>query len=251
MPVQEQVRAEILGAPTTSAGVPGGHEEPHHRHSPLAVLGAVARRGLPHIIEATVVPAVLFYVALVVFGIGAAFAVALIWSFGAIARRLLMGRRVPPLLLLASVGLTVRTVIAVASGSTFVYFLQPALTTMTMGAVFLGSIAIGKPLIARFAHDFCPLAPEVAGRDGVVRLFRSLTYLWAGVNFLTALTNLVLLEALSLESFVAAKTVSGWGITVAAVALTVNASIRTARCEGLVGEGSSGALMAALMSPRR
>lgn len=218
-------------------------------HTRLAVLTAVARRGLPHIIEATVVPAVLFYAFLTFWGIGAAFTVALVWSFGAIVRRLVTGRQVPPLLVLASVGLTVRTIVAVASGSTFVYFLQPALATLSMGAVFLGSIAIGKPLIARFAHDFCPLSPEIVGRVGVVGLFRRLTYLWAGVNFATAITNLVLLETLPLNSFVAIKTVSGWGITVTAVAVTVSASVRTARCEGLMGPGSSGLLMAALVSP--
>jgi hypothetical protein len=82
-----------------------------------------------------------------------------------------------------------------------------------------------------------------------VRLFRWLTYLWAAVNFATAGTNIVLLETLSLNNFVAAKTVSGWGITVTAVVITVSASIRTARREGLVGAGSDGTLMAALVSP--
>jgi hypothetical protein len=217
--------------------------------SRLAVLTAVGRRGLPHIVEATVVPAVLFYAFLTLWGVGAAFTVALVWSFGAIVRRLLTGRHVPPLLVLASVGLTVRTIVAVASGSTFVYFLQPALTTLTMGAVFLGSVWVGKPLIARLSHDFCPLTPEIAGRPGVVSLFKALTYLWAGVNFATAATNLVLLETLSLNTFVAVKTVSGWGITVAAVVITVSASVRTARCEGLVGPGSGGALLAALATP--
>lgn len=224
-----------------------GEDGPAHTRS--AVLAAVARRGLPHIIEATVVPALLFYAFLTIWGVGAAFAVALVWSYGAIVRRMVTRRGVPPLLLLASVGLTARTVVAVASGSTFVYFMQPALATLGTGAVFLGSIAIGKPLIARFAHDFCPLTPELAGRPAIVSLFRSLTYLWAGVNIVTAVTNVVLLETMTLNSFVAAKTLSGWAITVTAVAVTVAASVRTARCEGLVGPGSNGALMAALVSP--
>ena len=211
-----------------------------------AVLAAVARRGLPQIVEATVAPAILFYLFLELFGLGAAFVVALVWSFGAIGRRLVTRSTVPPLLVLASIGLTIRTIAAVASHSSFVYFIQPVLGTAAMGLVFVGSVVIGRPLIARLAHGFCPLTHDVVQRPGVVALFRRLTILWAGVHFTTAATNFAMLESMSVGSFVAAKTLTGWAITVSAVVLTVAASVKTARREGLLDGGVGSDLMLAL-----
>src|SRR5579859_3964596 len=84
--------------------------------SKRSILGAVARRSLPHLIEATVVPAILFYLYLSLINFEAAMAAALCWSYGALARRLIGRRGVPPILILASVGLTVRTAVALGSG---------------------------------------------------------------------------------------------------------------------------------------
>src|SRR5579859_2488035 len=93
--------------------------------SKISVLRAVARKSTPHLIEATFVPAALFYFFLAVSGVWMALAAALCWSYGALARRLLCHKGIPPILLLALVGLTARTVAAIGTGSTFVYFLLP------------------------------------------------------------------------------------------------------------------------------
>jgi len=84
------------------------------------------------------------------------------------------------------IGLTVKTLVGILSGSTFVHFAQPIATTLALAAVFLGSVAFGRPLVARIAHDFCPIAPEVASRPAVRRLFIGLTVLWAVVQLCTA-----------------------------------------------------------------
>jgi hypothetical protein len=202
--------------------------------SKVSVWLAVARRAGPHLIEATVIPAVLFYLCLTLAGVGAAFVAALGWSYGAVARRLLWRQAIPPILILSVIGLTVRTLLAVASGSTFVYFFQPVLGTLAMAGVFLISIVVGRPLIGRLACEFWPVAPEVAARPAVKRLFRRLTVLWAGVNLATATTTLILLLCLPLATFVAVKQISGLAITAAGIASTVSLSLRTARLEGLI-----------------
>jgi len=158
---------------------------------------------------------------------------ALAWSYGAVARRLLSHRRVTGILVLAVVGLTVRTIVGLLSG-TFIYFLQPILTTLVLSGVFLVSMLIGRPVVARLADDFCPLAPEIASRPSVVRLFSMLTLLWAGVHLLTAATTFGLLVSLPTATFVVLKTAVSLGITVGAVALTISESIRIARSENLV-----------------
>jgi hypothetical protein len=186
------------------------------------------------LIEATVIPAVLFYTVLTSVGTNAAILAVLLWAYGALAFRLVRRYPVPPILILAVVGITVRTVVAVASGSTFIYFFQPVLGTVATACVFLLSLVVGRPMVARLASEFCPIAPETAGRPAVVRLFRGLTVLWAGVSLATAATTMVLLLVLPLATFVAAKTISGLFITTAGIVLTVTWSLRTAQRENLV-----------------
>jgi len=96
------------------------------------------------------------------------------------------------------------------------------------------SVLAGKPVIARLAHDFCPIAPEVAERPAVIRLFAGLTVLWAGVHLLTAAATLGLLVSLPVPIFVLLKTASGLGITCAAIVITVSWALRTVKREQLV-----------------
>jgi hypothetical protein len=198
------------------------------------VLTAVARRGVPNLVEATVIPAVLFFVIVTTIGPGVAMAAVLVWAYGAILRRVLRAERIPGILMLATLGLTMRTLVGLLSGSVFAYFVQPVATTVVLAGVFLGSVVIGRPVIARLAHDFCPISPEVAKRPEILRLFVGLTILWAGVHLLTAATTLGMLVSMSVPMFVAAKTVACLGITLAAIAITVTWALRTANRAQLV-----------------
>ncbi|HEY5011799.1 MAG TPA: VC0807 family protein [Acidimicrobiia bacterium] len=224
------------GALTLVAGEHGSRSAPGDvQHLPWQpVVFGLARRSLPHLVEATVAPTMLFYVLLVTISSRAAMVGVLCWTFVAVTRRLARGRALPAILLLTTVGLSVRTVIALVSGSTFAYFVQPIATTVVLAAVFGGSVLIGRPVVARFASDFCEFTPEIGGRPRVVRLFRGLTLLWAGVHVVTSVATFALLVSLPTATYVLLKTVACLSITVAAIALTVSCSIRTARNEGLV-----------------
>src|SRR5580692_11106479 len=79
--------------------------------SKRAVLRAVLRRGGPKVLEATVIPAVLFYVCLVWGGLGLAYLTAIAWIYGCVLRRVVRHRTVPAILVLGTVGITVRTAI--------------------------------------------------------------------------------------------------------------------------------------------
>lgn len=200
----------------------------------LAIFTMVVRRSGPHLLEATIIPAVLFYVCLVTAGLGAAYVAALSWSYAAFVRRIVRHDAIPPILVLSVIGLTVRTLIAVVSRSSFVYFFQPVLASVAMGAALLISVAIGRPLIAILASEFWPLTAEVAARPRVRQLFRRLTVLWAGVSLASALLTTGLLVSLPLGAFLAMKQLCSLGLTAAAVCLTVSISLRTARREGLL-----------------
>jgi uncharacterized membrane protein len=195
-----------------------------------AVVVAVTKRLVPYLIEATLIPTLLFYAFLITLDLRWAFVAALGWCYAAVARRMVGGRPIPALLLLGCLGITVRTGVYLLSGNAFV---QPILRTLVTAAVFGLSVVIGRPLIARFAADFCPLSPEVEARPGIVHLFRRLTYLWAGVNASAAAVSLTLLLTVPTAVFVGTATVAAWAITCTGVILTVSDSVRTARGEGL------------------
>jgi hypothetical protein len=202
--------------------------------SRAAVFTSVVRRSGPHLLEASLIPSALFYAALVIAGLGAAYAVALLWLYSSVGIRLARHRPIPPLLVLGVAGITVRTTVAVASGSTFVYFAQPVANSVVMTGVFLASIAIGRPLIERLALEFWPLTPELLALPSVSRLLRGLTYLWAGVNLAIGATTMTLLVCLPLATYVAVKQLASLAITGAGIAVTIDRSLRVARHEGYV-----------------
>jgi uncharacterized membrane protein len=213
--------------------------------SKTSVVTAVTKRLAPYLVEATLIPTVLFYAFFLTLDLRWAFVAALAWCYGAVARRVVARQRISSLLVLACLGMTVRTVIFLLSGNAFVYFVQPILRTLVTAATFAISVVIGRPLIARFAADFCPLSADVQARPAVVRLFRRLTYLWAGVNAAVAGVSLTLLLTVPTAVFVATTTVAAWTLTCTGVVLTVVDSVRTARSEGLdTAVASNGALRA-------
>jgi hypothetical protein len=203
--------------------------------SKLSVLKTVIQRCWRHVVEATVIPALLFYVCLVTAGLGWAYLAAIGWAFGTAARRLVRRRPIPPILVLGIVGITAKTVVAVLSGSAFIYFFQPVLANVAMCAVFLLSVAVGRPLIGRLADEFWEVTPAQRAHPAIRGLFRRLTLLWAAVNLAIATTTLAMLLWLPLATFVAMKQVSALALTFGATLLTIALSLRTARHAGLVG----------------
>ena len=204
--------------------------------SKVAVFVQIVRRAGPHLIEASLIPTALFYSCLVLAGLGAAYAVAMIWLYAAVVCRLLRHRPVPPLLVLGVIGITVRTTISLASGSTFYYFAQPIMSSVVMCLVFLISVVVGRPMVERLALEFWPLTPEMMAHPAVTRLLRGLTFLWAGVNLITGVTTMTLLLTVSLPAYVALKQLVSWLITGTGIAITIDLAMRTARREGFMGE---------------
>ena len=201
--------------------------------SRAAVFVSVVRRSGPHLLEASFIPTALFYACLVMAGLGVAYG-RLVWLYASVLIRLARHRPIPPLLVLGVIGITVRTTVAVASGSSFFYFAQPVANSLVMTGVFLISIVIGRPLIEKLALEFWPLTPELLALPSVSRLLRGLTYLWAGVNLAIGATTLTLLVCLPLATYVAVKQMASLAITGTGIAITIDRSLRVARHEGYV-----------------
>ena len=125
------------------------------------------RRVALSLLIACVVPATLFYVCVRVLGVWPAIIAALGWTYAAIAWRAATGRRTSGLLLLTAVVMTGRTLIALLSDSTFLYFLQPVIGDGVVAATFLLSLATrpadGGPAGRRLLPDGPRAAPAPAG----------------------------------------------------------------------------------------
>jgi hypothetical protein len=175
-------------------------------HFRLPRLRDLARHAVPHAVEASLIPLVLFYGTLRVVGVWGALLASLAWCYVGLVRRLVQRKKVPGLLLLAALGLTARTIVAFASGSVFVYFLQPTLTTVAVAGAFLWSVPAGCPLAKRLATDMFPLPESLLARPAIERIFGRITLLWGVINLLNAGVTLVLLLMVPVETYVLSKT---------------------------------------------
>jgi hypothetical protein len=196
-------------------------------------LRAMARHALPGIMEATVVPLVLFYVAMWSLGVWGALAASVGWSYLAIAARLVGRRRIPGILVLGSVAMTARALVAAVSGSVFVYFLQPSLGTILVAGAFLASVPVGAPLAGRLAADFCPLPLEMTDHPRVRVFFARVSLLWGFVYLTNAALTLWLLFNESLGTFLILKTVGSSALTATAIAVSTTWFIRSMRANGI------------------
>jgi hypothetical protein len=214
--------------------LPPAAPEVEQGHVPHPCLRAVLRRVGLNLLVACVIPGIIFYSLFLAFGVWPAIVGGLAWSYGAITFRALTGRRTSGMLLITAGVLTLRTIVALAAQSTFIYFLQPVLTDLLIGTTFLVSALTMRPVVARLAGDFYPLTDELHARPGIRRLFRRLTLLWAAALLSKAVVVFILLETQPLGTFVLAKGIVVPLTNVTCIGLTVVVATAVARHEGLL-----------------
>ena len=183
---------------------------------------------------ACVIPALLIYTTLVAFSITTAVLVALAWAIGAIVWRWVSGRPPSALLLLTVAIMTVRTAFTLATGNTYVYFIQPVFADALVATLFLVSLLHARPVVARLAADFYPMAHGVAARPRIRLLFRRLTLMWGLVIIAKGSVTLYLLESQSLVDFVLIKGIAIITLTSTAAAATIWMSAIVVRKEHLI-----------------
>jgi hypothetical protein len=189
----------------------------HPVHFEIPSLRALARHAVPRVLEGTIVPLALFIVTLRILGVWGAMGVGMVWGYGLIGVRLLLRRRVPGVLLIGTATFTVRTLLAVLSHSTFVYFLQPTLGTAAVATAFLLSVPLDRPLAGRLADDFCPIPADFRANVHVRQFFRKISLLWAFTQTLNVGLTLWLLFTQSIGTYVVAKTATSMVLTVSAI----------------------------------
>jgi hypothetical protein len=211
------------GAPTSSSSPArrGRANSVEHHHFELPRLRELFRRAMPQILEATLIPLGLFYAALSALGPKGAICTALAWNYAALLRRIWRRERLPGVLLIATLGLTARSVLALASKSSlFVYFLQPSLATALLGGAFLLSVPLGRPLAEKLAHDFVPMPASFLKRPKVRQLFVRISLLWALVSLANAAGTVAMLVNFPIGTYLAAKTGFSSALTIGGIVLS-------------------------------
>lgn len=184
-------------------------------------VGAVIGRTAVSLATAVLVPAVLFATTLALWNISAAIVAGLAWMVAVTCMRRACGYPVSGLLLLTLGIMIVRSTFTLATGNTFVYFIQPVISDACIASVFLASLLTPRPVVARIAGDFYPLTLEMAARPGIQRLLRQLTLMWGLVIVLKGCLTLWLLSSLSTVNFVLVKGPAVFTLTLLATAATI------------------------------
>jgi hypothetical protein len=197
------------------------------------VVWAVVRRLFPYLLEATMIPTIAYYVCLLTVGHVWGVVAAASCTAVSVGRRLLLRQPIPGLLLLALLGISVRLGVYAMNESAFVFFVQPIIKSIATASFFTLSVVVGRPLVARFANDFCAFGSDVGDRPAIVSLFRRLTFLWAGAQLTIAAVNLTLLLTVPVAVFVGTAAATAWVVMSAGVVLTVADAVRTTRGDGL------------------
>jgi intracellular septation protein A len=194
----------------------------------------LGRRAIPQAIEAAIVPALLFLAVARLAGSAAGIGAAFAWALVAIVWRLATRRRVPGMMVLAVTTLLARSVLALAAGSTFLYFLQPTIGAFALAAAFVVSVILNRPLARRFAADFCALPRDLLADARVHQLFRRISVMWGVIGLLNAGAALWLLVTQTTLVYVVSKTALSIAVTVIAVAVSVVWFRRSITRHGLI-----------------
>ena len=98
-----------------------------------------------------------------------------------------------------------QAVIGLATGSAEAYLIQPAILGSVNGAVWLGSVVIGKPLAAVFAREVFPIDEETRASEEFHLVFRHISLVFGTFFLVFAAVQLAVLVAVGVDAFVALR----------------------------------------------
>jgi intracellular septation protein A len=200
-----------------------------HLPAPLALL----RRGAQHLLESTLVPLGLFYLVFTITGLKGALFAALGWSLLALARRVVLRKDIPAVLLLTTGLLCVRTLVGYLTGSVFLYFLQPTVQNFVFAAVLLLTLPLDRPLLAKLADDFCAFPTIITAHPHVRRFFRRVSLLWALVFITNGVTTLWALASATVGNFLMVSTAGSYSVVALAAGVSLIWFRRSLRAHGI------------------
>ncbi|MEV0969548.1 VC0807 family protein [Microtetraspora glauca] len=192
-------------------------------HPPFALphLPSLLRQAVPMLVEGVLAPLAVFYAALSLVGLNGALWAAMGWVYLGMLWRVVRRKRVPGTMALTAVAITAQAALGLWTGSAIVYFIQPEVGTICLGMVFLASVRLRRPLLAKLAQDFVHLPSFVLRHERVRQFFVRVTLLWAFVLIANSAGNIWLLMNQSIGSFLLLRTIAMVAVTGLAIAVSV------------------------------
>lgn len=185
----------------------------------------VMATGLPGFAREGLVPIGLFYLGLKTGGLVLGIALSSSAGAGAYLWEHYRGRR-GLMAQLSLVFIAVQAVVGIASHSAVVYLAQPVLLNAIWGLLYLGSVAVGRPLMGAIAQAWYPFPDEVRRTETFRRIFGFESIVWGVYLLARSALRLGFLLAGSLGSFVLVNAITGVPITLALIAWSVRYAIR-------------------------
>jgi len=103
----------------------------------------------------------------------------------------------------------IQAVVGLLSNSAVVYLGQSVLTSGALGLVFLGSVALGRPLAGVFAQDTFPFPEEIRTSATFRRVFGRVSLVWGLYLVVRAVLRMVVLTNASVDAYVAVNAATG------------------------------------------
>jgi hypothetical protein len=164
-------------------------------------------------------------------GAGMAAATAVVWLTAAV--RKMVTRRVPGLLMISALVLTLQTALVITTGSVLLFLLQFPLANLALCVLFARTAATRKPLVAQLAAEVVALRQPSSRHPGLHRFFQGATWLWAGIFAASTVGLAVLLAIEPAKVFLLLTMLVTIGGVVAGTAASVLWFVRVLRRSGL------------------
>lgn len=176
------------------------------------VSGRLLRVAAPRLLRDTLGPTIFFYGGWKVSGslavgiaLGSVFAFAAYWYERRHGRPGLIAR-------LVLIFVVVQAVIGLTTDSAQAYLVQPAILGSINGMVWLGSVAIGKPLAGVFASEVFPVDKDSKSSDEFRTVFRHVSLVFGVFFVFFAALQVSVLLAVGVDAFVAVRIADSVGV---------------------------------------
>jgi intracellular septation protein A len=181
----------------------------------------VAAQAGPHLFIAAVVPSVCFVVGRDLWGLGGAVGLALGWNAACQTIRWRRGRPWSGLLVIGSVSLVLKATVALAMNSAQMFFLAPAVVTVLIGGIYIGSAFGPTPLVNRVVADLVPRSILDVEDPCVRTLLRIGSVIYGVEQMVAAVVSIIMVVHLSTTTYVALHELVSFAIFGLVVAIAV------------------------------
>ena len=228
-----RTRAKAAASPAESPDIRVADRSAQDAHLELPRPGRLALSVVVSLTESLGLPVAGYVAGMAVSGQNAAMvaAAAVVWLTAAVRKA--VTRKVPGMLIISALVLTLQAALVVGTGSQLFFLLQFPLANLALCLLFARTAPTSKPLVASLAAEVVSLRQPIVGHAGLQTFFRHATWLWAGVFAALTVGMAVLMVSEPASLFLLLTTAVTIGGVVVGIGLSAVWFLRAVRRFGL------------------